>query len=153
MKLGVIPENVLERVALAAGVVPRPILDTLVAMMLARTIMAATKLGIFEALASGPLPAHQVAAHCGTDPRATEKLLTALAGCGYVRAAHGQYVLAPVARKWLLEDGPVQRMGVDRGLRGVRRQWDPPRYPREDVGGGVGALSTVDARACQQLGL
>ncbi len=106
MKLGVIPENVLERVALAAGVVPTPWLDTLGAMMLARTIMAATKLGVFEALASGPLPAHQVAAHCGTDPRATEKLLIALAGCGYVRAAHGQYVLAPVARTWLLKDSP-----------------------------------------------
>jgi SAM-dependent methyltransferase len=106
MKLGIIPENILERVALAAGVVPRPILDTLVAMMLARTIMAAAKLGIFEALASGPLPAHQVAAHCGTDPCATEKLLTALAGCGYVRAEHGQYALAPVARTWLLTDSP-----------------------------------------------
>src|SRR5258708_1066057 len=106
MKLGIIPENMLERVALAAGAVPRPVLDTLVAMLLARTIMAATKLGIFEALASGPLPAHKVAAHCGTDPRATEKLLTALAGCGYVRAAHGQYALAPVARTWLLTDSP-----------------------------------------------
>jgi len=106
MKLGIIPENILERVALAAGVVPRPMLDTLVAMMLARTIMAATKLGIFEALAPGPLPAHQVAAQCGTDPRATEKLLTALAGAGYVRAAHGQYALAPVARTWLLKDSP-----------------------------------------------
>src|SRR5260370_17711088 len=106
MKLGIIPENILERVALAAGVVPRPILDTLVAMLLARTIMAATKLGIFEALASGPLQAHQVADHCGTDPRATENLVTALAGSGYVRAAHGQYALAPVARTWLLKDSP-----------------------------------------------
>src|SRR5260370_22507837 len=106
MKLGIIPENILERVALAAGVVPRPILDTLVAMLLARTIMAATKLGIFEALASGPLSAHQVAAHCGTDPCATEKLLTALAGGDYVRAEPGQYALAPVARTWLLKDSP-----------------------------------------------
>ena len=57
MKLGVIPENVLERVARASGVVPTPLLDTLGAMMLARTIMAATKLSVFEALASGPLPA------------------------------------------------------------------------------------------------
>ena len=106
MKLGVIPENLLERVALAAGVVPTPLFDTASAMMLARTIMAATKLGVFEALASGPLTAHKVAAHCGTEPRATEKLLTALAGCGYVRTEHGQYALAPIARKWLLKDSP-----------------------------------------------
>jgi len=106
MKIGVIPENILERVALAAGVVPTPVLETHGATMLARTIMAATKLGVFEALASGPLTAHKVAAHCGTDPRATEKLLTALAGCGYVRAEQGQYTLAPVARTWLLADSP-----------------------------------------------
>ena len=79
---------------------------------MARTIMAATKLGIFEALASGPLPAHQVAAHCGTDPRATEKLLTALAGSGYVRAEHGQYALAPVARTWLLTDSQESRVAT-----------------------------------------
>jgi len=106
MKVGVIPENILERVALAVGVVPRPMFDTHVAMMLARTIMAATKLGVFEVLASRPLTAHKVAAQCGTDPRATEKLLTALAGSGYVRAEHGRYALAPVARKWLLTDSP-----------------------------------------------
>jgi len=106
MKIGVIPENMLERVALAVGAVPRPLLDTHVAMMLARTIMAATKLGVFEALASGPLTAHEVAAQCGTDPRATEKLLTALVGVGYLRADQAQYALAPVARKWLLKDSP-----------------------------------------------
>ncbi len=106
MKIGIIPENMLERAALAAGVVPRPLFDTHVAMMLARTIMTATKLGVFEALASGPLTADRVAARCGTDPRATEKLLTALAGSGYVRAEQAQYVLAPVARKWLLKDSP-----------------------------------------------
>lgn len=104
MKIGIIPENILDRVALAVGVAPTPLLDTHVAMMLARTIMAATKLGVFEALACGPLPADQVATHCGTDPCATEKLLIALAGVGYVRAEHGQYALAPVARTWLLKD-------------------------------------------------
>jgi SAM-dependent methyltransferase len=106
MKIGIIPENMLERIALAVGVVPRPMFDTHLAMMLARTIMAATKLGVFEALASGPLSAHKVAAHCGTDPRATEKLLGALAGSGYVRANQGQYALAPIARTWLLKDSP-----------------------------------------------
>ncbi len=106
MKIGVIPENIMERVALTAGVVPRPLLDTHVAMMLARTIMVATRLGVFEALASEPLSIDKVAAYCGSDPRATEKLLTALAGAGYVRLEQGQYALAPVARTWLLKDSP-----------------------------------------------
>ena len=45
MKLGIIPENMLERVALAAGVVPRPMLDTLVAILLARTNEYSTRGG------------------------------------------------------------------------------------------------------------
>ena len=134
MKIGIIPENMLERVALAAGAVPRPMFDTQVAMMLARTIMAATKLGVFEVLASGPLPADKVAAHCGTEPRATEKLLTALAGCGYVRAEHGQYALAPVARTWLLKGSP--RSLRDKML-GQFTEWEWIEGYEEFVGSGT----------------
>src|SRR5260370_36840047 len=76
MKLGIIPENILERVALAAGVVPRPMLDTLVAMLLARTIMAPTKLRIFEPLASVPLPAQHGATPRRPHPPPTQNLLT-----------------------------------------------------------------------------
>ena len=52
MKIGAIPENVIERILLAAGSLPAPLLDTFQALLLARTVMAATKLGVFEALAS-----------------------------------------------------------------------------------------------------
>ncbi len=47
MRLDAVPENLLERIALQAGVVPTPLGDTIVAMTLARTIMVATKLGVF----------------------------------------------------------------------------------------------------------
>jgi 2-polyprenyl-3-methyl-5-hydroxy-6-metoxy-1,4-benzoquinol methylase len=47
-----------------------------------------------------------VAVRCGCDPKATRKLLDALAGCQYLRWDAGRYALAPVARKWLLEDSP-----------------------------------------------
>lgn len=106
MRYGVKPENLKERIALAAGLVPTPLADTLVAMWLARTLMAASKLGIFEALADGPLAASDVAARAGTDPRATEKLLDALVGARYVRARGGRYALTAVARTWLLPDSP-----------------------------------------------
>ena len=48
MRLNASPENLFERIALRAGVVPTPLGDTIVAMTLARTIMVATKLGVFE---------------------------------------------------------------------------------------------------------
>jgi SAM-dependent methyltransferase len=106
MKLGVIPENLLERLLLAVKIVPTPIFDTQIAFMLARTIMAGTKLGIFEALAAGPLSAAEVTAHCKTDSYATIKLLNALVGAGYLRTRRERYFLKPVAQKWLLKDSP-----------------------------------------------
>jgi predicted O-methyltransferase YrrM len=106
MKLGVIPENLIERLLLAINLVPTPIFDTQVAFMLARTVMAGTKLGIFEALATGPLTAADIAAKCQTDIRATIKLLNALVGIGYLRTEKERYALTSMARKWLLKDSP-----------------------------------------------
>jgi SAM-dependent methyltransferase len=101
MRLGTIGETLLERIALRVGLVPVPLIETFGGMLVSRTIMAATKLGVFAALEPAPLTAEEVAAHCGTDPRATGKLLFALAGHGYLRFDRGRYRLAPVARKWL----------------------------------------------------
>jgi len=106
MKLGVVPENLIERLLLLFKLVPTPIFDTQVAFMLARTIMVGTKLGIFEALAPGPLTVAEIAAQCKTDPTATIKLLNALVGAGYLRTKKECYSLTPVARKWLLKDSP-----------------------------------------------
>jgi 2-polyprenyl-3-methyl-5-hydroxy-6-metoxy-1,4-benzoquinol methylase len=102
MKLGGIAQNLIERIGKVLGLLPEPLLDTHIAMLLARTIMEGTRLGVFEALKDAPLPAEEVAARCGCDPRATRKLLDALAGCEYLRWDAGRYSLAPVARKWLL---------------------------------------------------
>ena len=106
MRLDAVPENLLERIALRAGVVPTPLGDTIVAMTLARTIMVATKLGVFETLAKGACTAHEIATRCGLDQHATEVLLFALAGAGYARSKGTRYTLAPVARKWLLKSSP-----------------------------------------------
>jgi SAM-dependent methyltransferase len=75
-------------------------------MLLARTVMEGSRLGVFEALADGPLAAVEIAARCGGRPGAVKKLLDALAGCEYLRYDGGRYSLAPVARKWLLPAAP-----------------------------------------------
>lgn len=106
MKFGMTPENPLERVVDRLGLAPRPLIETQMAFTLARIIMVATKVGVFEALADGPLPSGKVAATCGTHPRATESLLFALAGAGYVGVANDGYCMTPMSRKWLLRDSP-----------------------------------------------
>jgi ubiquinone/menaquinone biosynthesis C-methylase UbiE len=106
VKLAVRPENPMERLAMALGLAPVTLVDTHMAFLRARAIMAATKLGMFEALARGPLPADDIAAQCGTAPAASASLLNALVGSGYLRFRAGRYALAPVARKWLLAGVP-----------------------------------------------
>lgn len=105
MKLGAIPQNLAEWLAKRLGLLPEPLVDTQIAMLLARTVMEGARLGIFEAIEAGPLTAPEVAARCGGEPRATAKLLNALAGCEYLRFENGRYSLAPLARKWMLPGG------------------------------------------------
>jgi SAM-dependent methyltransferase len=106
MRLGVIPDSPQERQAVEAGLIPTPVLETLPAFTLAQVVMIATRLGVFDALASGPATAEEIAARCGTDPQATGKLLLALAGSDYVRADHRVYELTPRARTWLVTESP-----------------------------------------------
>jgi SAM-dependent methyltransferase len=106
MRLGPVAENPIEWVIGRLNVAPRPLLETQMAYTLARVIMVATKLGVFEALADGRATAQEVAERCGTSAVGTEKLLFALAGAGYLRAEDGGYELTPVSRKWLLRASP-----------------------------------------------
>jgi 2-polyprenyl-3-methyl-5-hydroxy-6-metoxy-1,4-benzoquinol methylase len=107
MKLTVAGENAIERVLLALGIPPVTLLDTHMSFLRARTIMVGVKLGVFDALAGGPLTAADTADRCVTSPAATEKLLNALVGSGYLRARGGRYALTAVARKWVTSDSPT----------------------------------------------
>jgi 2-polyprenyl-3-methyl-5-hydroxy-6-metoxy-1,4-benzoquinol methylase len=107
MRFGLKPENPIESVLARLNVVPQPLVETQMAFTLARIIMVGTKLGIFEALTNGAATAATVAGRCGVDAAATEKLLFALAGAGYVRGVRDRYTLTPMARKWLLRDSPA----------------------------------------------
>jgi predicted O-methyltransferase YrrM len=104
MRLGAVADNPIEWAIGRLNLSPRPILETQFAYTLARLIMVATKLRVFEALADGTRTPAQVAEQCGTSNVGTEKLLFALAGCGYVKAEDGGYALTPVSKKWLLRD-------------------------------------------------
>jgi SAM-dependent methyltransferase len=106
MRLDAVGENLLERVLARTNIGPWPLIHTQMAYTLARVIMAATQLGLFEALEETPLPADELARRCRTDPAATEKLLFALAASNYVKARDRGYALAPLSRKWLCRDSP-----------------------------------------------
>jgi SAM-dependent methyltransferase len=102
MRLGLIADNPVERIGLASGLIPTPMLEPYGAAF-GRALMVATKIGIFDALADGPLTASLVSERCGLDGRAAEKLLNLLVGMRHLRRSDdGAYRLTRGARKWLL---------------------------------------------------
>lgn len=104
MRVGLMAENPLESGVIASGLVPIAMLEGY-APVYARAMVLATKLGVFEALRDGG-SAQAVAETCGTDARATEKLLNLLVTMRYVRHRSGNYTLARHVRRWLLADDP-----------------------------------------------
>jgi SAM-dependent methyltransferase len=105
MRVGLMAENPLETAVIASGVVPIAMLEAY-APVYARAVVTATKLGVFEALRDGGRPARAVADACGTDARATEKLLNLLVTMRYLRHRGGGYTLARHVRRWLMADAP-----------------------------------------------
>ncbi|MGH7419871.1 MAG: methyltransferase family protein, partial [Candidatus Rokuibacteriota bacterium] len=103
MRFGLAAENPLEWAILASGIAPTPLVEGW-APAFGRALAAATDLGVFEALKDGPRPAAAVAAACGTDPRATEKLMNLMVSLRYLSVRDAEYALKPLARDWLLAD-------------------------------------------------
>jgi SAM-dependent methyltransferase len=88
-------------------------MDTLVALLLAKTVMAGTSLGVFDVLEKGALTADDISTSCRADAIAMEKLLRALFACGYLNWKNDRYELAPVSRRWLLSSArPSLRAAV-----------------------------------------
>src|SRR5579872_4337104 len=106
MKTGAIPQTPLEAIALAANAIPVPMAETHSGPMLARAIMAATRIGLFDRLAGGPLDLEELATRCGSDVCATAALATALVGAGYLTYRRGCFALTRRSRKWLLASSP-----------------------------------------------
>ena len=108
MRFGAQATSVVERILDSANLLPTPLADTLLGTWLVRTVLVASKLGIFDALAAGPVSAADVARARGTHPEATEKLLGALVGAGYATCdAGGRFALTRMSRRWMLPESPV----------------------------------------------
>lgn len=103
MRYGVIGEGLLERALLLTGTMPTAMTEGY-APMYGRAIVLATELGVFDVIGPGALTAEEVASACGTDPRATEKLLRFLSTLRYLRVRDGRYRLERHVRRSMLAD-------------------------------------------------
>ena len=106
MRVGGIPEGLLEHLLNSAHLLPSPLIETLGAMALCRTIMAGNRLGVFELLAQGPQSAETIAKKLSCHRPGMEALLEALAASGYLRRRGLLYANSPMVRRWLVADSP-----------------------------------------------
>src|SRR5262245_5966831 len=102
MNFGVIPETILERVALWQRLLPIPILDLVFGSLKVRIIMAGVRLGVFEALRDQSRTAAELANALHLDQCALELLLRSLTHVQYLKEAKARYGLSPLARRTMI---------------------------------------------------
>ena len=90
---------------------PVAMIELILAGWMSQAIEAAAELGIADALAAGPLTAHDLAGRVGADADAVDRLLRALVSRGvFRRHSDGAYGLNPLADT-LRSDAPASMAG------------------------------------------
>src|SRR5512142_2270205 len=87
MRYRLVPQRLAERLALWFGRVPVPIADCLLPLLQTRSLMAAVRLGVADALGNGEASAGEIARERDLDPDAVDMLLRVLVSAGYVSVA------------------------------------------------------------------
>lgn len=104
--------NLLESAALAAGVVPTASLEALLPIIRARAVLTAVNLGIFEALANGPLTSTAISDSCGIRSDGVSFLLRTLAWAGYLDSRRSdEFALSKTGRNAVLSSSPKSQIG------------------------------------------
>jgi 2-polyprenyl-3-methyl-5-hydroxy-6-metoxy-1,4-benzoquinol methylase len=106
MKIKAVPENIFEWLATLGHLAPTPVIDTFHAVIVARAIMVATKLGVFESVASESCSLQEMAERLSVNAGVLEKLLNVLVTIGYLRFRDDRYALTRLARTWLVRSSP-----------------------------------------------
>ena len=106
MRYAIEPHGAAERLAIWLGLAPIAAIDVLVPLVQTRAIMAAVKLGVFEALRDGARTPEEVAQSCRLDGNCLELLLRVLASTRYTRRHGVRYALTRLGRRTLLRGSP-----------------------------------------------
>ncbi len=102
MRLGAIPDSLLERLGLLLGKVPTPIGEAMYSMPVARSLQVAQRTGILGALAEGQRDPAELAEHLGLQATGTVRVLDVIATLGHVRQnPDGTYEMTKSGRRWL----------------------------------------------------
>src|SRR5437879_793103 len=99
--------TLLERVLARLNLLPVPLFDIPLAPGIARVLVVACELGIFDLLNQQPLTVESLAERLHSEPQGLQLLLQLLVSAGYLRQHRGLYRNSRVTRRWLTSSSPV----------------------------------------------
>ena len=99
--------TVLEQLLARLNLLPVPLFDTPLASGIARVLVSACELGVFDALSAQPLTLESLAERLQCNPQGLQLLLQLLVSAGYLRKRRGYYRNSRMAQRWLTRDSPM----------------------------------------------
>jgi SAM-dependent methyltransferase len=89
------------------NLLPIPLLDSPLAPGIAKVLVTACEMGIFDVLSQRPLPLNALAGRLECDPQGLKLLLNLLVSAGYLRQRNGFYCNTRMTQRWLTSSSPV----------------------------------------------
>ncbi|TDH27733.1 methyltransferase domain-containing protein [Segetibacter sp. 3557_3] len=99
-----VAQNVLEWIAIKAGMVPLPLGYSHFGFIMSKVVLEAADKGVFEAMSKEKQSLRELAIATNLHEKALESLVIVLASMGLVRQAGERFSLTPASKKWLLKD-------------------------------------------------
>ncbi len=93
--------TLLERLLARLNLLPVPLLDTPLAPGIAKVLVTACELGIFDIVSEEPLSLEVLAERTSCHPQGLLLLLNLLIAAGYLRTRNGRYANTRMSRRWL----------------------------------------------------
>jgi len=88
------------------------IFDTVYAFRSARVLLTSFELGIFTAIGDSPKKSGEIAGALGTSERATDRLMNALCGMGFLKKKGSMFLNTPLTARYLVKGKPDYLAGL-----------------------------------------
>jgi SAM-dependent methyltransferase len=89
------------------NVLPAPLIDTPLAPGIAKVLVTACELGLFDVLDKQAFALEDLAERLQCDPQGLQLLLQVLISSGYLRYRKGKYLNTQIAQRWLVSSSPL----------------------------------------------
>lgn len=107
MKYQLVAENAIEENVLQSHLAVKPLFDAFLPVLQARSIMAAVRFGIFDAIGKKALSAKQLASTLALDEQSLNFMLRVLTCAGYVKKEGEKFALTDVSQATCMPGNPI----------------------------------------------